>query len=88
MRFHKAFGLACLLSAFSVAALAASPPPGSFRQACGHDIMTLCKGVKKGDGAIKACMRDNYRKLSPDCKAAIKVRREQKAAAAAPPPSP
>jgi tRNA U34 5-methylaminomethyl-2-thiouridine-forming methyltransferase MnmC len=88
MKSLRACVLACLLSGFTLIAFAASPPaPGNLRKACGQDIHTLCKGVKPGNGAIRQCMRQNWRKFSPGCKAAVRARRQQKAAAAAAPSS-
>jgi hypothetical protein len=36
-------------------------------EACTGDVATLCAGVVPGDGRIKACVKDNMSKLSPDC---------------------
>ena len=84
----RAFGLACLLSGFALAAFSAPPPPpaSTGQGPCVHDIQTICQGVQRGNGAIRTCMKQNWKKFSPACKAAIKARRAQKAAATAPPP--
>ena len=44
-------------------------------QACKKDMETLCPGVEPGDGRIAACMKENRRKLSDGCKAALKAQR-------------
>lgn len=48
---------------------------GPVVEACKKDVETLCPGVQPGDGRIAACMKENRRKLSDGCKAALKAQR-------------
>ncbi|WP_051660800.1 cysteine rich repeat-containing protein [Bosea sp. 117] len=40
-------------------------------QICREDLATYCAGVTPGNGAVRACIKENYRSFSPDCKAAL-----------------
>jgi hypothetical protein len=61
-------------------ALAADQPaPGGAGGGCQQDIETFCKGVEKGEGRIRACLKQHRHELSPNCKAAIKAARAQHA---------
>jgi len=51
------------------------PPPGVMSGACKQDLATLCANVAPGEGRLRACMRTNYRLLSPGCKDAIRANR-------------
>ena len=48
---------------------------GPVAEACKKDVETLCPGVQPGEGRIAACMKDQRRKLSDGCKAALKAQR-------------
>jgi hypothetical protein len=40
-------------------------------RACASDVEHLCSGIMPGGGRIKACVKDNLSKLSPDCTEAL-----------------
>jgi hypothetical protein len=42
---------------------------GMGMEACKGDIESLCPGVKPGDGRLVECLKANFDKLSPQCKA-------------------
>ena len=58
------------------------------RQACGHDVKTLCAGVQPGGGRILQCLRSHDAQVSAQCKsfltAAAQQRRGQAGLGAAP----
>ena len=57
------------------AAETAPAATGPVAEACKKDMETLCPGVQPGDGRVAACMKEHRRKLSDDCKAALKAQR-------------
>lgn len=46
--------------------------------ACKADVEKYCPNVEKGQGRIKACLKENKANLSEGCKAEIAKRREKK----------
>ena len=58
----------------------AQPGPGSVREACEADISSLCAG-QSGREQIRACLKQNKAKLSPNCVQAIAARRAARRAA-------
>ena len=82
----------CLL-ALSAAAqvLAQTPPPStSTREACRSSAMSLCRTeALSGDRAgVRACLINNFDKVTPECQAAMKAAQAKAMAAkpAGPPP--
>jgi hypothetical protein len=51
------------------------PPPAALTGACKQDLAALCPNVQPGEGRLRACMRTNFRLLSPGCKDAIRANR-------------
>jgi hypothetical protein len=47
----------------------------ALRQACVHDVRTLCAGVTPGGGRIKQCIVEKYAQVSDGCKDAMKQAR-------------
>ncbi|MCS0494100.1 cysteine rich repeat-containing protein [Ancylobacter sp. MQZ15Z-1] len=43
-----------------------------FVQNCRQDLATYCSGVQPGNGAVKGCIRDNFRSFSQPCKSALR----------------
>ncbi|QIB35164.1 cysteine rich repeat-containing protein [Ancylobacter pratisalsi] len=41
-------------------------------QTCRQDIATHCSGVQPGNGAVKGCVRDNFRSFSQPCQSALR----------------
>ncbi len=39
------------------------------QQACGNDVFTLCQKAIPDRGRIEACLRTNFRRVSPTCRA-------------------
>ncbi len=63
-----------LMSAFSVGnAFAVNAEKQAVRQACRDDFKTYCAGVQPGGGRIAACLQQNFDKLSPGCRDALKA---------------
>lgn len=59
----------------TIAALAAPPSAAAEgagpREACRADFARLCKGVKPGDGRVRACIKAHRAEISPQCRAAL-----------------
>ncbi len=77
---------ACLIGMFALSAWADTPPPppstpppppppAALTGACKQDLAALCPNVQPGEGRLRACMRTNFRLLSPGCKDAIRANR-------------
>lgn len=66
--------------AASAAPPTASPAPtpssrggaGTVREACRADYRRLCRGVRPGGGQAVACLEDNARSLSSQCRQALR----------------
>lgn len=57
-------------------------PNQALMQQCRSDIATYCAGVTPGSGGIKSCVKENYRRFSDGCKAALRqamMQRKQQA---------
>ena len=69
--------LALVIACTWAPARAADAPAatGPVAEACKKDVETLCPGMQPGEGRIAACMKENRRKLSDGCKAALKAQR-------------
>jgi len=52
------------------------------RAACAADVQKFCANVERGNGGVRACLREHRTELSADCTAARQalraVRRQQK----------
>jgi hypothetical protein len=64
-----------------------SSPPGSsrwaaalaaVRKACSGDIRTLCPDAEGDRSKMGQCLRQNFAKLSPDCRTQLKAMRSQR----------
>ena len=44
---------------------------GGARQACAADINQLCPEVKRGEGRLKACVKEHFGQLSASCQTAL-----------------
>jgi len=45
-------------------------------QACGADVEKFCAGVKRAEGGILSCLAANYSDLSPSCREAFDIARD------------
>lgn len=85
--FIRPFVLCAALLLFALPA-SAQQQAAAARQACGHDVKTLCSGVQPGGGRILQCLKAQSDKVSPACKsflvAAAQKRQAQGAAPVAP----
>jgi hypothetical protein len=61
-------GLACVLLLAPTGAMAQQ---GAARQACGADIKQMCAEVKRGDGRLKACVKEHFGQLTASCQTAL-----------------
>jgi Mrp family chromosome partitioning ATPase len=68
-------GGVALSSAFAADAAASAAAGKGDLGACMEDVHKLCPSAKPGDGSVKACLKENRRKLSSACKTEIKERR-------------
>jgi len=64
-------GFAALAAALPLGAFPAEAAPSAVARACAKDVKALCGSVKPGGGAKKACVSENFSKLSVDCQIAI-----------------
>ena len=71
-------GALAIPCAFAADAAASSPGATPAASACRDDVARLCPGTQPGDGRIKACMKENRKKLSDACKAELKEHRHAK----------
>lgn len=87
MKYAK-IGALLLLGALPIAAIAQNaiqPAPSAersearekYRAACGADIQKFCGNVERAKGAMRSCLTEHAKDLSPACKTA----REERAAA-------
>jgi hypothetical protein len=44
----------------------------SVQAACQQDLAQFCNGIKPGGGRVRACIKQHFRQMSPDCKQAIR----------------
>ena len=44
---------------------------GAARQACGADIKQMCAEVERGDGRLKACVKEHFGQLTASCQTAL-----------------
>ena len=72
------FSAVAMTPAFAADAPASSPGAKPDTSACRDDVARLCPGTQPGDGRIKACMKENRKKLSDACKAELKEHRHAK----------
>jgi hypothetical protein len=63
--------MVALCAAISVTASVADAAPSAMARACAKDIRKVCADVKPGGGALKACVKEHFADLSPDCQIAI-----------------
>lgn len=61
-------GLACVLLLAPTGAMAQQ---GAARQACGADIKQMCAEVERGDGRLKACVKEHFGQLTASCQTAL-----------------
>jgi len=61
-------GLACVLLLAPAGAMAQQ---GAARQACGADIKQMCAEVERGDGRLKACVKEHFGQLTASCQTAL-----------------
>ena len=61
-------GLACVLLLAPAGAMAQQ---GAARQVCGADIKQMCAEVERGDGRLKACVKEHFGQLSAPCQTAL-----------------
>jgi len=57
---------AAFIGLFCTQALAQSEAEG--QQACGNDVFALCQQAIPDRGRIEACLRRNFRRVSPTCR--------------------
>jgi hypothetical protein len=61
-------GVACMLLLAPAGAMAQQ---GAARQACGADIKQMCAEVERGDGRLKACVKEHFGQLTASCQTAL-----------------
>ena len=61
-------GVACMLLLAPAGAMAQQ---GAARQACGADIKQMCAEVERGDGRLKACVKEHFGRLTASCQTAL-----------------
>jgi len=61
-------GVACTLLLAPAGAMAQQ---GAARQACGADIKQMCAEVERGDGRLKACVKEHFGQLTASCQTAL-----------------
>ena len=61
-------GVACMLLLAPAGAMAQQ---GVARQACGADIKQMCAEVERGDGRLKACVKEHFGQLTASCQTAL-----------------
>jgi cysteine rich repeat protein len=77
-RLRAAFlGLAAASAMLAHGALA-QESGGELRKLCADDFKKYCAEVKPGNGALRACMQQNFDKLSEACRTGIEERRKNK----------
>jgi hypothetical protein len=54
------------------AALAQGYGRGPVASACAREIDRYCSNVEHGRGQVRACLQSNWRRLSGDCRAALR----------------
>lgn len=81
----NAIGATAMIGFIGLSAWADTPPPppppppsAAVGAACKQDMHALCPDVKPGDGRVAACIKTNYRLLSPGCKEAIRENRQER----------
>jgi Cysteine rich repeat len=78
LRPHAAFlGLAALATMLAHGALA-QESGGALRKLCADDFKKYCSGITPGEGKLRACIQENFDKLSDQCRAGIEERRKNK----------
>ena len=67
--------LSALAAVFALASAPMAMAQTPVREACKADIEKFCASemAAKDRDAVRACMKANYDKLSPDCKTAIQA---------------
>jgi len=58
--------------------MSAEPAAPTINKACAPDLKQFCPNVSPGGGRIAECLRENFERLSPACKEAIKTARANK----------
>jgi hypothetical protein len=53
-------------------------PPMGGKDACRADVEKLCKGIRPGEGRIRACLKSNEDRLSQECKNQIAKAKERR----------
>jgi hypothetical protein len=66
-----AIGATAISLAFTIPALAQGMGQGPVAAACAQEIEKYCSGIPHGRGAVRACLEENTRKLSEQCRAAL-----------------
>jgi hypothetical protein len=61
-------GVACMLLLAPAGAMAQQ---GAARQACGADIKQMCAEVERGEGRLKACVKEHFGQLTASCQTAL-----------------